>query len=362
MFKLNFILLYRTSPNVLLSMARHYLAFIFLTVTCIISFFILSTHLFDLHTRVLQLFWTDTNWTEKEIVSRPFVFLTQTEQCLPPKLSDHLKLSTNITCRCDVIVLSYKIKCQKERPPHVTYLFDNTTTWGSGRNKLFFLAMNRRPGYTYFIFTDDDVSLKFNSAATPDMKHFSPIRIFQDWLLDYEPAVGVVDFEEQKEGQKVRNKIKTNCGITNSTSVANPTIFFDPLFNAFHARTARHIFPLDTTHERVSWWLTDKYVCSAVELKFRGQALLFFPVTVENLLHRSYPRSLRGTRKAWQEFIQIIQQGAPAKYVNQSLFHEFRKDPFGYLETSKTYCRNETRHQPIVPFAHFDEQSQKEVS
>ena len=154
--------MYRTSPNVLLSMARHYLAFIFLTVTCIISFFILSTHLFDLHTRVLQLFWTDTNWTEKEIVSRPFVFLTQTEQCLPPKLSDHLKLSTNITCRCDVIVLSYKIKCQKERPPHVTYLFDNTTTWGSGRNKLFFLAMNRRPGYTYFIFTDDDVSLKFN--------------------------------------------------------------------------------------------------------------------------------------------------------------------------------------------------------
>ena len=120
--------------------------------------------------------------------------------------------------------------------------------------------------------------------------------------------------------------------------------------------------PLDTTHERVSWWLTDKYVCSAVELKFRGQALLFFPVTVENLLHRSYPRSLRGTRKAWQEFIQIIQQGAPAKYVNQSLFHEFRKDPFGYLETSKTYCRNETRHQRIVPFAHFDEQSQKEVS
>ena len=110
------------------------------------------------------------------------------------------------------------------------------------------------------------------------------------------------------------------------------------------------------------WWLTDKYVCSAVELKFRGQALLFFPVTIENRLHRSYPRSLRGTRKAWQEFIQIIQQEAPAQYVNQSLFHEFRKDPFGYVETSKTYSRNVTRHQPIVPFAHFDEQSQEEVS
>ena len=216
--------------------------------------------------------------------------------------------------------------------------------------------MNRRPGYTYFIFTDDD------SAATPDMKHFSPIRIFQEWLLDYEPAVGVVDYELRKEGQNFRNKMKTNCGITNTTSLANPTIFYDPVFNAFHAHAARHIFPLDTTHDRVTWWLTEKYVCSAVELKFRGQALLFFPVTIENSLHRSYPRSLRGTRKAWQEFIKIIQQEAPAKYVNQSLFGEFRKDPFGYVETSKTYCRKVTRHQRIVPFVHFDEESQEEVS
>ena len=340
---------------------RHFLAFIFIVATCITSCFILRTNLFDPQTRLLQ-YRTYTNWTEKEIVSRTFVFLTQTEQCLPPVLFYHLKLFTDMTCRCDVIVLSYKRKCQKEKPPHVTYLFDNTTTWGSGRNKLFFLAMNRRPGYTYFIFTDDDVSLKFNSAATPDMKHFSPIRIFQEWLLDYEPAVGVLDYELRKEGQNVRNKMKTNCGITNTTSLANPTIFYDPVFNAFHARAARHIFPLDTTHERVTWWLTDKYVCSAVELKFRGQALLFFPVTIENSLHRSYPRSLRGTRKAWQEFIKIIQQEAPAKYVNQSLFGEFRKDPFGYVETSKTYCRKVTRHQRIVPFAHFDEESQEEVS
>ena len=201
-----FTLLHRTPA--MLSMEKrfgHFLAFIFIVVTCIISCFILRTNLFDLQTGLLQ-YRTDTNWTEKETVSRRFVFLTQTEHCLLPMLFYHLKLSTDMTCRCDVIVLSYKRKCQKEKPPHVTYLFDNTTTWGSGRNKLFFAAMNRRPGYTYFIFTDDDVSLKFNSAATPDMKHFSPIRIFQEWLLDYEPAVGVVDYELRKEGQNVRAK------------------------------------------------------------------------------------------------------------------------------------------------------------
>ena len=138
--------------------------------------------------------------------------------------------------------------------------------------------MNRRPGYTYFIFTDDDVSLKFNSAATPDMKHFSPTRIFQDWLLDYEPAVGVVDFEEQKEGQKVRNKIKTNCGITNSASVANPTIFFDPLFNAFHARTAHHIFRPTWYHTRKSELVAYRQIClfsSGAEISWTSAAVFF---------------------------------------------------------------------------------------
>ena len=91
----------------------------------------------------------DVDSTVKNMGARPFAFLTQTEQCLPLKLIYNLELSTGSKCRCDVIVLSYKKECREVKPPHVTYLFDNTTTWGSGRNTLFFHAMNKRPGYIY---------------------------------------------------------------------------------------------------------------------------------------------------------------------------------------------------------------------
>ena len=61
----------------------------------------------------------------------------------------------------------------------------------------------------------------------PEMKQFTPIYTFKNWLLDFEPAVGVFDYELRNEGQRVRNKMRTVCGNFNSTSLANPPIFFD---------------------------------------------------------------------------------------------------------------------------------------
>lgn len=81
---------------------------------------------------------------EKKTGTTPFIYLTQTEQCLPSKLTQNLELSNRSNCRCDVIVLSYKKECREESPLHFTYLFDNTTTWGSGRNELFFRAMEKK--------------------------------------------------------------------------------------------------------------------------------------------------------------------------------------------------------------------------
>ena len=189
------------------------------------------------------------------------------------------------------------------------------------------------------------------------MKRLSPIQAFQDWLLDYEPAVGVVDYKLKREAKTVLHRRRTLCNpyrLVNGKSLANPTIFFDPLFNAFHAKAVSHIFPLDTRRENVNWWLTEKYVTSVVELKFRGQALLFFPVTVENPLHRPYPRSVNGTKVAWRGFIKDIQKQTPAQYANNVLFEKFKRDPQLYVATSRTYCMNVTRHQDIAPFAHFE--------
>ena len=297
--------------------------------------------------------------TEKSKVSPPFVYLIQTEQCLPPYLIQNLELSDSSKCRCDAIVLSYKAECQEESPAHISYLFDNATTWGSGRNKLFFNATERKLEYVYYIFLDDDVALKFSEAASPEMKRLPPIRVFQNWLLEDEPAVGVVDYPVHDGGKILLHRKRKVCGhkLAKNTSHANPTILFDPLFNAFHAKAVEHIFPLDTRYENVNWWLTDKYLASIVELKFRGQALLFFPVSVENLLHRPYPQSPRGTLSAWQGFIKDIQKQAPVEYTNHALFRKFQANPKHYVARSWTYCMSITRHQDIAPFAHFSRES-----
>ena len=99
----------------------------------------------------------------KELLFRkPFIYLTQTEQCLPPSLAKSSQIGDPETCNCDVIVLSYRAKCKEHKQSHVNYLFDPNTLFPSGRNVLCIAAMDTRPGYHYYIFLDDYVVLKYN--------------------------------------------------------------------------------------------------------------------------------------------------------------------------------------------------------
>ena len=132
-----------------------------------------------------------TESTIKSKTSSPFIYLTQTEQCLTPGLIQALELSDTSKCWCDVVILSFKTKCLEKSAPHIIYMFDNETTWGSGRNKLYFHAMQRRLDYLYYILLEDDINVEFSEAATPEMMRLTPTSVFQNWLLDYEPAVGV---------------------------------------------------------------------------------------------------------------------------------------------------------------------------
>ena len=63
-----------------------------------------------------------------------------------------------------------------------------------GRNALYFAALNRTPDYHYYIFLDDDVNFMFNKFTPPDLKKKLPLQSFQQWLLHYEPVVGVLDY------------------------------------------------------------------------------------------------------------------------------------------------------------------------
>ncbi len=284
---------------------------------------------------------------------KPFIYLTETEQCLPSNLATSSQIGDPETCNCDVIVLSYRVKCQENKRSHIKYLFDPNTLFASGRNVLFFAAMDRRPGYHYYIFINDDTVLKYNIFTPANMTKMSPFRVVEKWLLDYEPAVGVLDYAFNHGANTVLKKRKDFCGI-NETSLVLPTVFFDAIFNAFHHKAVEHILPYPTQYERECIFASHRDTMIAVEVKFGGQALLFAPVTAGNPKHREYDRSKTNLTAISREFVERIKQEAPSKLRNHVIFEKLHDSPRVYLDRkSRSFCVNVTRRQPIIPYRHL---------
>jgi len=290
---------------------------------------------------------------QRSTFRKPFIYLTETEQCLPRNLSSSSQIGDPETCNCDVIVLSFQAKCQDNNQAHITYLFDPNTLFASGRNVLFFAALDRRPGYHYYVFINDDTILKYNEFTPANMTKMSPFRAVENWLLDYEPAVGVLDYKVHHGASTVLYKRKNICGI-NESSLVLPTVFFDAIFNAFHHKAVEHVLPYPTQYERGCIFASNRDTMIVVEVKFGGQALLFSPVTAGNPKHRKYDRSNTNMTAISREFIARIKQEAPPTLRNHTIFKMLHEEPKRYLNTgSPSFCVNVTRRQPIVPFKHL---------
>ena len=287
------------------------------------------------------------------ITSKPFIYLTQTEQCLPQHLASLTRIGDSKTCNCDVIVLSYKEKCQDKKPSHISYVFAKESTWTTGRNLLYFVAIERIRHYHYYIFLDDDVDLGFNSFSSQEMKRLTPFRAFEQWLLDDEPAVGAVKF--QKNSKMLLQRRRVVCGINESSAVV-PVMWFDALFNAFHHKSIKYILPLPTQYDKESWWTSQVHVIYAAELIFRGQALTNVAITAYNRRHRPYPRAAYSARVPG--IVESIQNKSPTLYQNRTLFKTLKTSQIKrYIMNAVTYCINTTHRHPIVPYSHFEGQS-----
>ena len=291
--------------------------------------------------------------TRRGVLTRkPFIYLTETEQCLPRNLSSSSQIGDPETCNCDVIVLSFRAKCQDNNQAHITYLFDPNTLFASGRNVLFFAALDRRPGYHYYIFMNDDTYLEYNEFTPVNMTKISPFRAVEEWLLDYEPAVGVLDYKASQGANDVIKSRRELCGIKESSLVL-PTVVFDGLFNAFHYKAVEHVLPYPTQYERGCIYCCNRNTMMAVEVKFGGQALLFSPVTAGNPKHREYDRSANNILSKLRKFVARIQQDAPPTLRNHVIFKMLRTSPITSLTSSRSFCVNVTRHQPIIPYRHL---------
>ena len=295
----------------------------------------------------------ETNKSTEFTTRKPFVYLTETEQCLPPYLASSSQIGDPQTCNCDVIVLSFRAKCQENTQSHVSYLFDPNTLFASGRNILFFAAMDRRPGYHYYIFLNDDTVLEYNKFTPASMKTLSPFRAVETWLLDYEPVVGVLDYKVHHGADFILKLRRNMCGI-NETSLVLPTVLFDALFNAYHHKAIADILPYPTKHERECAFCSNRKALIAVEVKFGGQAVLFAPVTGGNRLHRRHETNRMNMTAISRQYVENAKREAPAKLRSHVIFEILYERSKQYLSLrSRSYCANVTRHQPIIPYKHL---------
>ena len=268
-------------------------------------------------------------------------------------MTSSTRIGDSKICNCDVIVLSYKEECHNKKQSHISYVFAKESTWTTGRNLLYFVAIERIRHYHYYIFLDDDVELGFNSFSSKEMKRLTPFRAIEQWLLDDEPAVGVVDFNNN--GKTLLERRRVICNI-NDSSVVVPVIWFDALFNAFHHQSIKHILPFPTQYDRDSWWISQFHVIYSSELIFRGQALAYVAITAYNRQRRPYPRGSEMYDARRPTIVEDIRYKAPTVYQNHTLFKTLKTSQLRwYCTNTTTYCMNTTHRYPIVPYSHFKE-------
>ena len=275
-----------------------------------------------------------------------FLYLIQTESCLPDHLESVEAFGDALSCQCDVLVLSYKQACSKTVSPNIEYLYNSSTTWATGRNSLYKVAMERSEKYLYYIFMDDDIVLKKSTK--------NPWREFQeDFLKRIEPAVAAVDADSHPCLPDVYTARKNQGCVLKEPAEYLPAVRFDAAFNAFHYQAVEYILPYSGRFDTTTWWYNQLYVAVKCEIIFRGQAVLHNTLHAINPLHRPYPRKITIASDVLAA-INEIEAELPKEYQNATLLLEWKRDGLKHEKISSTLCLPPPLpHMPIKPYAHF---------
>ena len=254
-----------------------------------------------------------------------FIYMTQTESCLPDNLLRPGVFGDG--CKNDVLVLSWKQPCTSNisrQFKHIKYIYNESTTWSTGRNILYEKAKKRPNSYLYYIFIDDDLIFNFLSPALNEhyrkLGFLWPLSVFEDFLLKHEPAIGVPMYCRCSRLNERTGERKAGCcdpmiGLKPLPEYLPVTIHFDAAFTAFHKIAADLVLPYRLDYEDRGWWHSQKFLILAADLIFRGQVLRFSSVTALNILHRKYPRE---DWENWTHIYNILKAEMPKKYRNQT--------------------------------------------
>ena len=267
-----------------------------------------------------------------------FLYLTQTEECAPAYLLSDDTLGDASLCNCHVLILTYKRRCQNSNYlPHIQYIFAPNTTWNTGRNLLYSVAMKLTQKYLYYVFMDDDLML----AYKPGYSGSNPWREVEESVLRERLPVAGLDKYDGRVERILRHATKLNGTICSGDFV--PTCSFDPMFSIFHHNTIAHFLPYRTAYDKESWWYSSYYVYSKAGLLYNGHVALHSKIYAQNTRHRPYPR-IRGDQAKNDEIREAMRKEVMEEFPDRPELSQ--RDCSIASSLVKCYC---TRQKSLCP-------------
>ncbi len=245
-----------------------------------------------------------------KIAPTRFIYLTQTEKCIPTYLKSPNVIGDSEACQCDVIILSYKNKCTDTSMPHIQYIFNSSKsiTWTTGRNLLYKAAKERKEKYIYYIFMDDDVTL----IPVDKMSTQNSWRMYEESLKIFQPAVVIIlDDSKRNVFPKEILPERLDCELTRYIQIYR----IDGLFIAYHYQAIDYILPYEPKYDSVSWWYSQEYTNVRLNIRLNGQVVIDPRFRTPNPKHRKYARKYP-SQDAFNNFVSDIRSEEPEKYRN----------------------------------------------
>ena len=283
----------------------------------------------------------------------PFLYLIQTESCIPDEFKKVEIMGKQSSCRCEVLILSFKEVCGITPPSHIEYIFANgSTSWASGRNMLFEEAKKRKKKYLFYIFTDDDIVLK--NRPKKKLPKRNNWRVFENFLLQVQPAIGAVDASNNPMLKEVLKGRKKRGCLLKKPGTYLPSPRYDPAFYAFHYEAIELLLPYPDQFDNISWYYAELQMEVKCEVMFAGQSILHTEMLAGNPKHRPYTKKLP-TLEEWEFLVDAVEDVLPDQYKNSSLLLEWRKNGLEQASRSPTVCLPPPPPEmPIIPFAYLD--------
>lgn len=149
----------------------------------------------------------------------------------------------------------------------------------------------------------------------------NPYREFEMFLLDFQPAVGLLNFcFERREfciSQYIPDVWEAFCGSEGTAPFPYVSYTnFDGAFNAFHRDAITHLLPYHVTYEHVNWQESQKYLILEADIKFQGQVLYNLLITGHGTLHRPYPRKIHWHHN-WEKIMRDLRKSIDEKYRDE---------------------------------------------